>query len=464
MRAIRPTASAVFILILTAATAAAECISAVSMLRSPNATPQLRPGPSAWSGNAAAVASTEGATRAIWFALYSEHGAQLTAPARLVASSQRGPMALLWNGSEFALFYIDGETLKLQRISAAGVPGAAVTVLPGRFTTASDEMAFAWSAALDAYVIARSTSAGIRSTTTFVVNRDGTTRREVELHVGASTRPHLRVAVTDSGVIGVFFRSGDRVMHARIDQRPDAVIHDIWDAGDDLVVASHDNRFVLARTFQAAPDKTEIRWIVIDSSGQIVRPEGVLVKAPGVAVAPAALISRDGELALTYLESFRGFTIDRGSYRLLRFKASGDVVSDTLFAAADPLWHRDQSAHPPLWTGSAYVNAVSQPSLALAAVNLVRLCPLTVRIVAPRRTALGTPAELSAIVGGGVPGYTYHWSLGDRSFSTEPALAHKYRWAAEFEVTLTVTDQAGMQTTDTATISVFKPKRRAVRQ
>lgn len=464
MRAIRPAVTAVLILMLMAATAAAQCVSGVATVRFANATPQLQPGPSAWSGNALGVASTEGPSKAIWFTLYSESGAELRAPVRIAASSQRGPMALLWNGSEFGLFYLAGQMLMLGRISSDGVVGAVVPVLPGLFTAPSDEMAFAWSTAHDAYAIARSTASGLRSTNAYIVNRDGTTRREVQLSVTGTTRPHLRIAVTDAGVIGVFYGSGDRIMHARIDDRPDAVIHDFWDAGDDLVVAAHDNRFVVARTFRTAPDKTEIRWLVVDSSGQIVKPAAVLVKAPGVDVAPVALMSRDGELALTYLESFRGFPIEPASYRLLRFNTAGTIISDTLFAAAAPLWHRAQSAHAAVWTGSAYVNVVTQPSVANAAVNLLRICPLTVRVVGPRHAALGKPVVLSASVDGGVPGYTYHWSLGDRSFSAAPSVVHTYPWPADFEVTLTVTDQAGMQTTDTMTVSVFKPKRRAVRQ
>lgn len=460
MRGIRPTAAAILILIVATATAGADCVSAVPVLRAADATPMLRPGPVAWSGTVLGVASDEGASKAIWFAAYSEHGVELVPPVSVATSSQRGPVALLWSGLEFGLFYVRDQTLMLQRISSDGtLLGAATPILPGTFVAASDQLAFAWSAALDAYVVARSATSGLRPNTAYVIERSGAIRRTVDLHVGASSRANLRVAVTESGVIGVFYTwaAGDRIVYARINERADAFINDVWTAGDDLVAASHDNRFVLARTFELSGGK-EIRWIAVDTSGQVVRPESVLVRAPGVDIAPVALVGRGPELALAYLESSRGFTIEPASYRLLRFTPSGELISDTLFAAAEPVRHRSISTHPFAWTGSAYVNAVARPAQPLVATHLARLCPLTVRIIAPRSTTLGSSIDFSAIVGGGVPGYTYRWALGDRNFSVQPSPKHTYGRLGEFRVTLSVTDAAGATTSDEFLVTVVEPQ------
>lgn len=462
-------AVAVLVCTLGAATARAQCISSTAVISSWSASPRLDRGPIAWNGDVLAVSWTEGAERAVWISTFSEDAGQRSSPAHVAGASQRGVVALVWTGSEFGLFYVANDNLLLQRVAADGtLVGTPVGVMPERRLSGTDEVDVVWNSVANAYVIGRTVTSGRRGTYVTFVERDGRVRRDVELPVLAGTRATLRVAVTASGITGLFYKplNTDRLVYARVDLSGAASVHDVWSAGGDLVVGSFDNQFVLARSFQLSDGRTAIRWLVVDTSGQIVRPDALLLTGTGIDVAPVALVARDGELALAYIDATRGFLVEPPQYRLHRFTPEGGLISNSLFAVADPVRARAFSPYRFIWTGSAYVQAVERPNDAHANTYLARFCPLVTQIAGPRWARPLQGVTFSTTTEGGAPGpYTYRWNFGDRGTATGATVQHSFRLPGTYRVSVTATDVAGISYTDTFDIVIGEPaRRRAVRK
>src|SRR3954469_3007341 len=83
----------------------AECISTIRTVSQPVVFPSHAAGPVAWTGSVLGVAKVDIDTNVVYFATYDANMNQLLADRIVSNASLGGPMALLWNGSEFALFY-----------------------------------------------------------------------------------------------------------------------------------------------------------------------------------------------------------------------------------------------------------------------------------------------------------------------------------------------------------------------
>ncbi|MGZ8779531.1 MAG: PKD domain-containing protein [Thermoanaerobaculia bacterium] len=469
MGAIRATAAAVLIL-FTAVAAIGDCVTTTRLISTRQSQPNLVNGPVAWSGSVLGVAKTqEGVATAVWFAVYGEDLQTLVGD-RLVANDSRDLVALEWTGTEFGLFYrTQNQRLHLQRLTMMGDPiGGPIAITPSRTVYAGDEIDVEWSPVFDAYVVARDISQGQHKGiwVTFV-EREGTHRTDRKLPVFAAAQSNLSLSVTDSGIVGVFFQNlNGTLSFARMTETSIPISNAVSQTpGNYIETAAQGNLFIVVHSVANGP-KTEIRWIVVDTSHQILRPDELLLEGSGDDVWPLALIATEDELALAYLSTEDRDEPINTSYRLRRFTIDGTTITDTNFAAAGAgAVTRAESEHDFVWTGTSYLQAAVRESQSLLNSHLQRYCPLRVDIatdVAYGRP--GQPVVFTALPDGGVPSYTYAWTFGDpqRVFRTQ-SVARTYEDIGTYTATLTVTDTAGAVVTTTYTVNVVNVKRRSTR-
>lgn len=469
MGAIR-TAAAGFLILVFATATAADCVTESRLVSSRASTPNLVNGPIAWSGSVFAVAKTEdGVAGAIWIGLYDENFNPLAAHRR-VATDGRAIVALVWTGSEFGLFYRTAtQRLHLLRLTPGGEPiGAPVAITPNRTVSSADEIDAVWSGALNAYVVARAVGAGREAGLWItLIERDGTQRSDRSALVNVAQQSELDLTVSESGVIGVFFNNAaGNLAFARAEAAGPVGVRTMTAGGTRIQATAFDNRFVVMRAVLTEADETEIRWFVVDSSQQIVRPDDLFIDPPGDDVVPLALISTPDELALAYLRIDRREQALDQIYRLRRFTIDGTTISDTEFAPRNSSHARAFSDYRFVWTGQAYVSAPARVSSDRANSFLVRYCPLLAEIVLPEDTnvIMGELVTFSAVASGGVPEYQYAWIIpGEIGPKTVQTYQRAFPNRGRVTVTLVVTDATGASVRRTITLQVGKPKQRAVR-
>jgi hypothetical protein len=464
-----------------AGAAAADCVTDVRLISSRSSVPNLVAGPAAWSGNVLAVAKTEEVNpKAIWVGVYDEALNPLL-PDRAItteASSNDGIIALLWNGSELGLFYRTTEVIRLQRLTSLGEPvGAPIPVNPGRPPRIGDDIEVVWSAALDAWVVARHIGTGPdRGIWATVVDMDGTHTLDELIPTSPPGNPQLALAVNETGIIGLFHLTTDDnvLLFTTVNTGRFPSTRTISSSGTDVQATTVDDLFVVARRVGVAPD-AEIRWFVADSNRQLVRPDEVLVDGNGGLPEPIGLVATDSDLALTYSLPLPAQPAAPPELRLHRFTIDGTTISDTQFAGADPTATRAIPSDPLLWTGTSYITTAVRETSSRLDSYLERYCPLRVEIVAPRVQLVGQPVDFSASVDGGVPGYGYAWTVardpgGSKSGAT---ITRTFNVTGSRLVTLVVTDDDGASVTTTFTIDIVdeivvppipKTKRRSARK
>jgi hypothetical protein len=482
MGAIRATAAAVLILIAAAASAA-DCVTGVRLLSTRASVPNLVAGPAAWSGSVLAVAKKEEANpNAIWIAVYNDAMETLIAD-RLIATDASRSMAiiaLLWNGTEFGLFYTTDNDIHLQRLSMMGDPiGGPLKINPTRRPRLGDDIEVVWSSALDAWVVARHIGTGpSRGLWVTVVETNGAEQLDIQVPSSPPVNPHLALAVNDTGVIGLFHLTNDSDTLQFTTIKPGAFPHtlNVTSSGTDVQVAAAGDLFVVTRAKFAVPD-AEIRWFVVDSDHQLVRPDGVLVDGLDRVPLPLGLLNAGSELALAYSYPPPGASATP-VYRLLRFTLAGAIISDTPFAGDDLTASRALSSYPPVWTGMAYLNAAVRETTARLDSYLVRYCPLRAEIEAPSIVLVGQPVTLTTLVSGGDAPYKYAWTIArdPGGARTGPTVQRTFSITGSRLITVVVTDDSGATTTATFTLEVVdeivepppppvkNPRRRGVRK
>jgi hypothetical protein len=470
MGAIRKAAAVVLILIAAAASAE-DCVTDARVLSTRQSVPNLVAGPSAWNGGALAVAKTqEGASGPAWLAVYDENMNPLTAD-RQVASDAQSLVNLLWNGTEFGLFYRTvNQRLNLLRLDAGGNPiGPAVAITAGKLVYPGDDIDVVWSSALNAYAVGRIISQGtFKGFWLTLVERNGAERSDRPATVTTPTKPYLDMAVTASGVIGAFFNNAlGSLVFARATGEGSITVRTMTEAGEYNEATAKDGLFFVMRSAPPGGDTTRIRWFVVDTSQQIVRPDAVFLEPSGDIAWPLSLIAYDEGLALAYLDAPQRTRTNDGSYRLRRFTSNGTVISDTLFAAADFALGRAQSSYPIVWTGESFYSAAVQTATDRLNSYLLRYCPLQTQIHLSTPTSIvrvGTPVTFSASTSGGVPDYQYGW-IFPGEFLPKPgsSIVWEFDRPGTYDVTLRVTDFNGTVVFETITVTVIRPKTRAVR-
>jgi hypothetical protein len=478
--ALRAAVALIFILIGFAA-AAQNCATATRLISTKASVPNLLAGPSAWTGNALGVVhSDEANDAAIWFGLYSENLDTLIAP-RLVANDaadDEAITALLFNGTDFALFYRTDDVIRLQRLTVTGDPiGAPIAITADRRPRLADEIEVIWSDRIAAYVMARHISQGRdRGIWVTVLEKDGSVRSDGEIPASPPSNPDLAVAVASDGVIGLFHLSEDdgMVQYTRLVSGRFPETRSIASAATNIQAVAYDDLFVVTRLVGEGTT-AEIRWFVVSSDDEIVRPDGVLVASNGnIVLQPLGLIALDDELALTYAIPVTTATVIPDMH-LRRFTIAGSTISDTPFAAGDFTASRALSAYAPVWTGTSFLTAAIRETSARLDSYLLRYCPLRAQVQAPQLVLVDTPVTISSSVSGGLPGYSYAWTIardpgGPR---TGASIQRTFSALGSRPITLVVTDSNGATTTATFTIEVVdkieepeppKQKRRAVRK
>lgn len=474
---LRQMAAAAVLMIVAAEPAVAQCVSSVTQIASRSSANTLVAGPVAWSGNVLAVASNQARNGSVWAGLYTEDGTLLYPSVKIPSSDDADILGVFWNGNHFAIFFRTfDDQLILRRLSTTGeLIGNAVN--PGKILADDDDdIDILYSSRLNAYVIARVVnSTNPRAVWLTYVNLDGSVRRNVTIAVPAQDSL-VRVAETASGIIGVWYEAevSRNLMQVRVQEGERDYVRRVWGPGEDedLVVTSLDNQFVLARTVTQGDGRKTIRWKMVDTLGFDTRQEARLLIGTGEDVQPLQLMARGNELAITYLDSRDGFDVQTPSFRLRRFDpVTGDMISDTYFAAADRARHRAASEHDFVWTGTAYVAVTVRETDDGDDSFLMRLCPLDATIAGPGQTPIGETVNLTAEGVGGVPVYNYRWRVNERGDIVEgPTLALRYDVPGTYQVTLFVEDETDTVVQKTFTLVVFEPtpqqppKRRAVRK
>jgi len=468
MGAIRATTAAVLIL-FTAVAVAGDCVTMARLISTRASEPNLVAGPAAWSGSVLGVAKTqEGVETAVWFAVYDE-ALQTLVPDRLIANDSRDIVGLEWTGTEFGLFYrTNTERLHLQRISMMGDPiGGPIAITPGRKVYTGDEIDVEWNAVVDGYVVARDISQGAyKGLWVTFVSRDGTHRADRKLPVFVGPQANLSLSVTDTGVVGVFFtNTSAELLLARLTETGLPVAIAVTPtAGGYIETAALGDLFVVTHSVPNGA-KTEIRWLVVDTSHHIVRPEEVLVTGSGDDVWPLALIANDEEIALAYIDAEDRDEPLGTAYRLRRFTAGGTTLSDTNFAAADiGSAARSESSHDFAWTGRSYLQAAFRSTPDRLNSHLLRYCPLRVSVdtdVASGRP--GRPVVFTAFPDGGAAAYSYEWVFSNdplqRVYRTQ-SVTRTYEEEGTYSAALLVKDSAGSTFSTTYTINVVNSVRR----
>lgn len=458
MGALRATATAVLIF-TAAATASAQCLSESRVISTRKSEPNLLSGPSAFGAGVLAVAKYDTATRRIFVGTYDEHFNVLGPDVLAATDTPDGPLALVWNGTDFGLFYRTRSTQRfvLQRIAENGTPIGMPIPVSSRTTDLREEIDVIWSPLHNAYAIATTYEPNAnRDVWITVMDRQGIVQQDVNTSVFAAYEAAwLNVAVAADGTIGVFYAAEDESIVFAYVTPFGALTDHVWTRGRDLHVVAAGNLFYLVKQVQNG-DKTEIRWLVVDSSGQVVSPDQLLVAPFGIDIRPLALTTNGEELALSYLDADRGFGVSPGYFRLRRFTPAGTLISDSEFASSEPFQAFAFSEHDFVWTGSSYISPAVLANGREIDSLLIRHCPLRARITATGSEVVrGDFVTFTAVAEGGAPGYSYQWNTGDSSIPfVGQQLRYRYNTNGTYTVTLTVTDQAGVIAVSTFTVKV----------
>ncbi|HVG25370.1 MAG TPA: PKD domain-containing protein [Thermoanaerobaculia bacterium] len=431
--------------------------------------PNLVNGPSSWNGSGLVVAKMEeGAPGVVWVGVYDD-ALQTLAEDRPVATDVRTIVALVWNGTEHGLFYTATTGgLLLQRLSPAGQPIGGPVSVTDKTVYFGDDIDVVWSDALNAYVVGRVITEGrFRGLWLTLVERSGAIRSDRQAPVSASSQSELDLAVTETGMIGAFFNNAaGSIAFAVTGAEGGIAVRALVPRSTFIAAVAQDGLFILT---YAAPvenqPKTEIRWLVIDSAQQIVRPDARLIAPTGDAAWPLALISNGEELALAYIDAPRGIQNIDQEYRLRRFAIDGTTISDTRFSGEQVALSRGQSPYDFVWTGTSYISAPVHAGSDRLNSYLNRYCPLVADIVSPTRNVrIGENVVFSGNASGGVPGYEFFWNFSFESAQKRgQTIERVFDRTGTFQVTLSVVDASGAVSRETITVNVVRPRSRAVR-
>lgn len=459
-----------FLMFTAAASMSAQCTSEVVQIASRSQQTSVVAGPAAWNGSMLAVASNQVRNGSVWLTLYDEHGTRLYPAVKVPSSEDARIDEIFWNGSHFAVFFETAEhKLVLRRFSTAGeLIGTAITPLPTVTLGDDDDLDILWSSRLGAYVIARVAHLPARGLWLSIINPDGTVRSNTQRVIPAA-QSLVRVSESESGILGIFFEQdvSRNLMYLRVQEGERDVVKKVWTPGDDLVVTSLANLFVLARTAEQPDARKIIRWKAIDTDGFEVRQETRLLIGTGLDVRPVSLITNGNEVALAYLDARDGFDVQDPSFRLRRFDLDNNVLADTYFAAADRTHHRAFSEYDFLWTGQAYLTPAVRDTDDGDDSFLLRLCPLRAAVSAPHLSKKGDTVTFTGVAEGGVPGYEYVWTWNQFDRFAGQNLQLRYDVPGTYTVRLTITDATDTVATKTFTVTVFEPatpKHRSVRK
>ncbi|MDQ6800385.1 MAG: PKD domain-containing protein [Acidobacteriota bacterium] len=469
-------AIAAAVLLVTAGVARAQCVPAVRAISQTSAFPNLIAGPIATTGSTIGVAKSDTTTGApaIFFATYDADLNPLTAD-RQIAVTSASVTALLWNGSEFALFYqLPNYVLMMQRIDTSGNPiGAAVAIMNHPWG-GEDEVNVVWSPSRGAYGIARTVTNGPdRGVWLTVVSRTGSIIADSQLTLFFNIPAFPRAAALPGGGFAVtWIRTSGPLFLSIVPVSgfgPSIAVSDRTVSSAQVATDGNTILVIFASgTISGMITGTELRSSQFDLAGNRLTPDAPFLTGSGTDVLPLSLQWNPalGEWALTYNDAASGLNGFPGEIRLRRFRSLSDIASDTLLSP-DPVRGRLNAPYPIVFMNGAYYATIQRLLSRVEGSEsyLLKLCPFFV--TARGSTALTqpfSPVTFTANGSGGTPPYRFEWNFGDNGVATGSVVQHLYSAPGTYTVTLTGTDAAGAVSIHTTTVVISTSgKRRAVR-
>jgi PKD domain len=476
-------ALAAILLLLPAAGEAQECVSTIRSLAVAGQFPNHAAGPVAWSGSRLGVLKTNAESRALYFGTYDRNLGTLVADKLVAMDALANSLALLWNGSEFAAFYVDSQGfLTLQRIDEAGnAIGAKVNPLLNRLPDTAQEFDVAWDGTN--YLIARTSTVTFESglfTTT--LTREGTVvyDRVITSLVDAPSLPRVASVSSDRYVVTWNLRDQDRVNiygvpfskfagQGQLQQLSSSSTGRnaglVWNGTTLLVLLSETNQTQVLPP-PGTPHST-INSLEIDSNARLVRNESQLLRGSGTDIEPNEILWTGTEYALAYTDIPFGASSPNGDYRLRRMTKSLGLIVDTLFSP-DITKRTLNTEHRFVFDGSGYISPIGR---FVSAANgsdsyLIRRCPFdAANLLIPVRAVRNTPVTFRAGATGGVVPYDFTWSYGVlfEGGGKGPVTTTQYKNNGTYTVTVTITDAQFQSVVVAQEIQIVDPRRRGAK-
>ena len=469
---------AVVCALVLAAPAAAQCTPTLVPVSQPAFFPNHAAGPIAWTGSLFGVAKPDAdiLTNAIYFGVYDANLNAVRADNLVAAASANGPRILLWNGTEFALFYQTPQfQITFQRIDTLGNPiGGPIAVAPQHPLAPGMEFDAAWDPTRKAYVVLHSITLGFdRGVWLTTVGADGSLKTDEPISFFIADPVYPRVAVTPTGTIGIVWsrlvNGGQQELAFAIATpgSPVTSVSTIRAGGANPRLAT-DGRFFFVVYTAAVTGGTVLRSVKFDTAARVVTADAQLLAA-GQDVAAFSLIPNPtlSEWGLLYVSYPAGINNPEfGETRLRRMAFSGATFTDEPFSA--DLNKRTLAPQSQLtWNGNAYVASIGRVLSRAEGTEsyLGRLCPLVVTATAsPILTSPNVPIRLTANPSGGTPPYSFTWSFGDVSANDSgQSVTHAYTQPGTYTATVTAADLNGSVATASVTVTILNLRRHAAR-
>jgi hypothetical protein len=467
---------------LLAGSVAAQCVSTLVPVSQPVVFPNRAAGPLAWTGSLFGMAKQDAdpSTNAIWFGVYDGSLNQVRADTLIAAATFAGPRLLLWNGTEFAVFYqTPNFQLTFRRIDVNGNPiGGPIAVAPQHALAPSEEFDAAWDPTRKAYIVLHSITTGFeRGVWLTVIAADGTQKSDEPITFFIADPMFPRVAVTATGTIGIVYsRTVNGVNGAQqelafaivVPGTPSSSIATVRAGGANPRLATDGKFFFVLYTLPVSGGGNVLRSVKYDTAGRVATADALLLSGAPDAL-PFSLIANAplSEWALLYVMYPAGvLNPSVAETRLRRIPFAGGTTADLPFILDSS--KRSLAPQSDLtWNGSAYIASVGRVlSLADGTESyLARHCPFLVSISASTTLTIpNAPIAMTANPISGAPPYSFTWSFGDISGNERgPTVSHAYRDLGTYTVTVTATDRDGGMTSSTLTITIANLRHRAAR-
>jgi hypothetical protein len=454
----------------------AQCVSTLRNVAQVNEFPNRPAANVAWSGTVHGVVKVEPQTRSnpIYFGIADADLNPTTADRLIVDTTLGGPVALVSNGSEFALFYQSlVNQLYLQRLDLAGnTIGGPIAILPNRPQLEGMEYDIAWNPVIGAYAILHtipsSFDKGIYLTT---VSPNGTVLID-RLLTFFLTNDHFvtpRLAITTNGSMGVLWRRDDGYWFSLHPPAVDIVSpQKVTTTGASPVLGSNGSTFLVVLKSPGSGNP-ELHEVAIDAAG-VPGAEKNLIVAKGNDIVPISMVWNPvlKDYGMVYVDAINGLGNFPTETRLRRLGSTGTTLTDTLFSPDTTKFDYATRA-PVIFNGSAYIGAIERfrSNFEGSEAYLVRHCPLRVLLAADQgaNVSPNTTLTLRATAFGGFPGYTYFWDFGDLVQTGGGAtITHKYDRLGTYVVTVTAKDTQGASQSATFAVTVARQKPRAIKR
>lgn len=465
--------------ILLAAPAWPDCVSTELPVSQPFVFPNHGAGPLAWTGSNFGMAKLDGASYAnpILFANYDANLNQLSPDTVVATFSYNGPHSLVWNGSEFAVFYQNAsQQIVFQRIDGGGNPiGDPVLVAPQHGVGPNQEYEVAWDPAQQAYAVFHTVTAGIdHGLWLTLITPAGVQKSDVVISLFVADTVYPTLAVTPSGVIGVgwsrIVNGQEEAAFGVVAPNGTFLTSSTVRVGGTHTRVGTDGRFFFLVYSAPVSGGTILRSVTYDTNGNAVTADSVLATGlGGDDLAATSVIANPtlGEWAVLYRLYGAGFlNPELAETRIHRVPFGGGVQTDAPLAT-DTTKRRFAPRSELTWNGSAYVATEAGDVSRVSGIEsyLVRQCPLLVTATANPSISLPDAAiTFTANPSGGQGPYKFSWSFGDISSpEAGQSVTHTYRNAGTYNVTVTATDANGATRTTTIAVTIANLKRRPVK-